>query len=31
MTFFPNGSETKSTIPFGLNLFWPDLWVSTSN
>ena len=25
MTFFPNGSETKSTIPFGLNLFWPDL------
>jgi hypothetical protein len=25
MTFFPNGSESKSTIPFGLNLFWPDL------
>jgi hypothetical protein len=25
LTFFPNGSDEKSTIPIGLSFFWPDL------
>jgi len=25
LTFFPDGSDTKSNIPVGLSFFWPDL------
>jgi hypothetical protein len=25
LTFFPSGSDEKSTIPIGLSFFWPDL------
>jgi len=30
LTFFPNGSNEKVTIPIGLSFFWPDIWDSTS-
>jgi hypothetical protein len=30
LTFFPNGSNEKVSIPVGLSFFWPDIWVSAS-
>jgi hypothetical protein len=24
LTFFPDGSDSKASIPVGLNFFWPD-------
>jgi hypothetical protein len=24
LTFFPDGSDSKVSIPVGLNFFWPD-------
>jgi hypothetical protein len=25
LTFFPNGSNTRVSLPIGLKFFWPDL------
>ena len=25
LTFFPDGSDTKVSIPVGLSFFWPDI------
>ena len=30
LTFFPNGSNEKVSIPVGLSFFWPDIWSSAS-
>jgi len=31
LTFFPDESSSRISIPIGVNFFWPDLWFSTPN